>query len=110
MSTAVPAYRGICLTVVENGHPVTVATVRTPHAAESFATSLRLPLAALGPGFHVDSQLVFYAATPGAFVDLAADLGYASTIRPRPTHVRPGLPPAEKSTGVKVLIIELGVD
>ena len=32
---------------------------------------------ALGPGFDGDSRVVFYATTPGAFVDMAADFGYA---------------------------------
>jgi hypothetical protein len=40
-------------------------------------TSLRVGFAALGPGFDGKSGVVFYAATPGAFVDLAADFGYA---------------------------------
>ncbi len=38
---------------------------------------MRLPFAVLGAGFSTDSQVVFYAGTPGAFVDLAADLGHA---------------------------------
>ncbi|HWJ52434.1 MAG TPA: ANTAR domain-containing protein, partial [Propionibacteriaceae bacterium] len=43
----------------------------------SITTSLRVGFAALGPGFDGESGVVFYAATPGAFVDLAADFGYA---------------------------------
>ena len=41
------------------------------------ATSLRVPLALLDPGFAAASRVVFYAGTPGAFVDLAADLAFA---------------------------------
>jgi hypothetical protein len=93
LRAAVPSYRGLCLTIVENGNPIRLVAFLPPQDGESMATSLRLPLAALAPGFHVDCQIVFYAATPGAFVDLAADLSYALTIPtitgsrpPRPTH------------------------
>jgi hypothetical protein len=41
------------------------------------ATSLRLPLRTLSPTFDSRSRMIFYAATLGAFVDLAADLGHA---------------------------------
>jgi hypothetical protein len=44
---------------------------------DSIKTSLRVAFAALGSGFDGQSRVVFYAATPGAFVDLAADFGYA---------------------------------
>ena len=38
---------------------------------------MRIPLRALGPRFDPDSRVTLYAATAGAFVDLAADLSYA---------------------------------
>jgi hypothetical protein len=38
---------------------------------------LRFPLTVLGPRFDPDSRITLYAATVGAFVDLAADLSYA---------------------------------
>jgi len=76
LRAAVPSYRGMHLTVVEADQPVGLSAF---HSTEDGAitTSLRLPFAALAPGFHVGSRVVFYAATPGAFVDLAADLGHA---------------------------------
>ena len=77
LRSAVPSYRGLHLTLVENGHPVSLTAFLNSEDAESITTSLRLPLAAFGSGFDPDSGVVFYAATPGAFVDLAADLGYA---------------------------------
>ena len=77
LQAAVPSYRGLHLTLVENGHPVSVTAFLNSEDAESITTSLRVPFAALGSGFDPDSGVVFYAATPGAFVDLAADLGYA---------------------------------
>ena len=42
-----------------------------------------MPLALLDSGFAAESQVVFYASTPGAFVDLAADLTYAFAQPPR---------------------------
>ena len=63
--------------LVENGHPVSVTAFLNSEYAESITTSLRLPFAAFGSDFDPDSGVVFYAATPGAFVDLAADLGCA---------------------------------
>jgi hypothetical protein len=38
---------------------------------------LRIPLTVLGPRFDPDSRITIYAATAGAFVDLAADLSCA---------------------------------
>jgi hypothetical protein len=38
---------------------------------------LRIPLRALGPRFDPDSRVTLYAATAGAFVNLAAGLSYA---------------------------------
>jgi hypothetical protein len=73
---AVPSYRGLDLTVYDGDQPVSLAVfLDTDDGAIS--TSLRLPFAALGDGLHRRSRIVFYAATPGAFVDLAADLGHA---------------------------------
>ena len=76
LRAAVASYRGMYLTVVEGDQPVSLSAF---HSTEDGAitTSLRLPFAALAPGFQVGSRVVFYAARPGAFVDLAADLGHA---------------------------------
>ena len=74
---AVPSYRGLHLSVLDNAHPVTLTAFLPPQAGESIATSLRLPLAALASGFDPESRIVFYATAPGALVDLAADFAYA---------------------------------
>lgn len=74
LETAVPSYVGMQLTVVERGHPVTLTAISTDRTTR---TSLRLPLRVLGPRFDPESRVVLYAGTPGAFVDLAADLRYA---------------------------------
>ena len=76
LRTAVPSYRGMYLTVVEDDEPVGLSAFDSTEDG-AITTSLRLPFAALAPGFHVGSRVVFYAASPGAFVDLAADIGHA---------------------------------
>lgn len=70
---AVPSFVGLSLTLLVSGQPVTLTSVT--HDRPTAASSLRLPLhltSAVAPG----SELVLFASTPGAFVDLAADLGY----------------------------------
>jgi hypothetical protein len=77
LQAAVPSYLGLHLTIVHNGHPVSLSAFLPLHDGDSISTSLRVGFAALGAGFDGESQVVFYAATPGGFVDLAADFGYA---------------------------------
>ena len=77
LQAAVPSFRGLHLTIVDNSHPVSLTAFLPLHDDDSINTSLRVRFAALGPGFDAESQVVLYAATPGAFVDLAADFGYA---------------------------------
>jgi hypothetical protein len=88
LSTAVGSYRGFQLTLIEHGYPIVLTAFPglSPDGPQSddtrrgrVVTSLRLPLALLDPSFETGSRIVFYAATPGAFVDLAADLTYALT-------------------------------
>ena len=69
------SYTGLQLTIVSDGSPVTL----THHVGANAppATSLRVAWAALVPESDGDSHVIFYAARPGAFVDLAADLSYA---------------------------------
>jgi hypothetical protein len=74
IKAAVPSYLGLQLTIGQSGHPVTLTRI-TPH--RTARTSLRVPLTDLGPRFDPDSRVILYAATAGAFVDLAADLSYA---------------------------------
>lgn len=81
LTRAIPSYRGLQLTLTHNQFPVVLTALTTdpdgPGAAGPGLTSLRLPLALLDSGFEPDSRIVFYAGTPGALVDLAADLAYA---------------------------------
>ena len=74
--TAVPSYRGLYLTIVENDIPS--AWPRSPQPSRRIHHHLAAhSLRHARPGFNTESHVVFYAATPGAFVDLAADLGHA---------------------------------
>jgi hypothetical protein len=60
-----------------SGYPV-VLTDLLPSARPGWTTSsLRIPFSALGTAHNRGSKTVLYAHTPGALVDLAADLGYA---------------------------------
>ena len=74
VEVAVPSYLGLQMMIGQSGHPVTLTRI-TPHRTAT--TSLRLPLTVLGPRFDAESRVTLYAATAGAFVDLAADLSYA---------------------------------
>jgi hypothetical protein len=74
-------YCGLRLTIVENQRPVTLTAFADGHDADGHeipvGTSLRLPLALVSPMVDPESRVVFFAITPGAFTDLAADLSYA---------------------------------
>ena len=76
LETSVLSYRGLQLTISSNGFPLVVTAFADGHDGH-VATSLRVPLALLDPGYAAASRVVFYAGTPGAFVDLAADLAFA---------------------------------
>jgi hypothetical protein len=71
---AVPSYRGLVLTLVVDEQPVSVTSAE-PADISDIATSLCLSLAWV-PLLAADSQITFYAAVPGTFVDLAADLSF----------------------------------
>jgi hypothetical protein len=87
---AVPSGLGVAMTIAVSPGEVTVSTL--DGAAGGVATSLRVPLGGwtdLGPG----SGVVFYAATGGALVDLAADLGWLLDLGDDLVldgHLRPG--------------------
>ena len=78
LRSAVPTYLGLRLTLVSHGYPITVMALE-PNATDAMVlTSLRMNLGWLLPAEgDDDGTLVVYAATPGTFVDLAADLDYA---------------------------------
>jgi hypothetical protein len=75
LQEAVASYLGLVLSFQIDGQPI-VLTSTEDSAARPVGASLWMPLAViLGPGSP--GRLELYAAAPGAFVDLAADLQYA---------------------------------
>jgi hypothetical protein len=74
------SYCGFRLTIVvnrvNNQWPVTL-TAFSDGKDVPVGTSLRLPLALVSEAVDPESHVVFFAGTPGAFTDLAADLSYA---------------------------------
>ena len=76
LRAAVPSYRGLQLTVVHSGQPVTMTAMVPVEADGVVLTSLRVPLIAGDSADDPDSRVIFYAGKRGALVDLAADLAY----------------------------------
>jgi hypothetical protein len=107
LRAAVGSYRGLQLSFVRDGQPVTLTDISDPDEDGSIVTSLRVPLSVLGSSHDARSRVVFYASVAGSLVDLATDLGYVlktATItddpkpdgavrdgegQARPPHVRP---------------------
>jgi len=84
VKASINSYLGLQLAMVEHGHAVTATMFAADTAPDDIATSLQLPLNLLVP-VDPPSAIVFYAATGGAFVDLAADLTYALQLPPPTT-------------------------
>ena len=82
LRSAVPSATGVRLSLLLGGRPIDLAFFVPARLDGSTATSLRLRLRVLGPDFDPASRVVLYAGVPGAFVDLAADLGYLLRTRP----------------------------
>ena len=91
--TAVPSFLGLTMTIPTDGREITLSLL-PPELAGAVRTSLLLPLAALGNGGSdgeaaSDGEaghdgegghggtIVFFAARPGSFFDLAADTRFA---------------------------------
>ncbi|MEO8888142.1 MAG: ANTAR domain-containing protein [Jatrophihabitantaceae bacterium] len=79
LQVAVPSYLGLAITIVTSGQPVTLAANREK-ATEviDVRASLHFSLALLTTSDPM-STLTVYAGRAGAFVDLAADLGWLVT-------------------------------
>jgi hypothetical protein len=74
---AVPSYLGLSVVVPHSDPPLTVTTLADGAVAGDIRTSLHVPLPGIGAGHEpVSVALILYAETPGAFVDLAADLAW----------------------------------
>ena len=73
---ATAAYLGMTIAVVIDGQPILLTVVESSAHTALQAASLSLSLSWL-PALNPGSRITFYAATSGAFVDLAADLSFA---------------------------------
>lgn len=105
LSRAVDSYCAMTVTIVLDGRDVsfTVPRRNAPTAVEPApTTSLLIPLSAF-TGTSTGSTFILYAATPGALVDLAADLTYALGTGPDvlvlDAHL-PLPPPSSRITGL----------
>lgn len=77
----VTSYCAMTITIALEGQEVSFAVHDDSMAAGGSSTSLLIPLAAVTCG-DTTGTLVLYAANPGAFVDLAADVSHALGIDP----------------------------
>ena len=75
------SYCGFQLTIVNNQWPVALTAFSDGHDVP-VGTSLHLPLVLVSKAVDQESRVVFFAVTPGAFTDLAADLSCASAVSP----------------------------
>jgi hypothetical protein len=77
LEVAIPSYLGLSITLVTFGQPVTFTAARHGSDAVEVLASLHFSLVLLTSSDPA-STLTVYAAASGAFVDLAADLGWLS--------------------------------
>jgi hypothetical protein len=74
---AVPTYLGLSVTVDGSDPPFTFTILEDGGVTDDVRTSLWLTLRAVGDGPASPSvAIIFYAETPGTFVDLTADLAW----------------------------------
>ena len=74
---AVPTFLGLLVTVDGSDPPFTFTILKDGAVADEVRSSLRLRLPGVGDGeSSLSVVLILYAATPGTFVDLAADLAW----------------------------------
>jgi hypothetical protein len=106
---AVPSFIGMTITIALDGHEVSFTVRDSSIAAASTRTSLLIPLAALTTTDAAGTYLL-YATTPGAFVDLAADLSYALGIGPTNLVLDGHLPTADDQTGTSGLDTRVAID
>jgi hypothetical protein len=81
LKAAIPSAKGMSLTVRVSGQDVTVTTLDDDEISP-IGASILFPLGPEEPE-NQNTCIVFYAATPGAFVDLAADLGWTTGLPPQ---------------------------
>jgi hypothetical protein len=96
---AVESFLGMTVTVVAQGQKISF-TVRDERDGREIVASLRIPLGA-DAGSAVGSALTLYAAVPGAFVDLAADMSYALSVPLEDLHLDAQLTAADGYAGIE---------
>jgi hypothetical protein len=95
--TVVASYVGLRFTIVVDGDPVTLTTVRDLAQRDSVVSSLTLRLNALRAS-DAGSALILYASAAGAFLDLAVDLKQAFRFGPDDVALDQDLtPPVDES-------------
>jgi len=72
VGSAVPSFLGLTVTVHDSDPPFTFTTLEDQVEPGDVHTSLMMALSHEGSG----ARVIVYAGTPGAFVDLAADLSW----------------------------------
>lgn len=80
-AAAISSYLGLSVVVSQSDPPLTITTLTDGAVDADICTSLHVLLPGTEPG-RAPVALILYAATPGAFVDLAADMTWlmASTM------------------------------
>lgn len=96
---AVSSYLGMTVTVIAGGHEVSLDVPEHARAEHEIGASLLIPLADITVT-EAGSSLVLYAATTGAFVDLAADLTYALQVGPDALALDAHLKPSFDDSGL----------
>jgi hypothetical protein len=95
---AVKSYLGFAITLVIDEIPVSFSVLEDFLDPAEILTSVMFPLTALGD-HDSGSEVILYAAKPGAFVDLAADLSYALRVGPDTIKLDQHLTPADPALG-----------
>lgn len=93
---AVTSCLGFSITVVVDSVAVGVVVLEAPPSGRRIVTSVTIPLAGLAD-VAAGSEITFYATTPGALVDLAADLGHALGLGPNGAQFDKRLTPGASS-------------
>jgi hypothetical protein len=80
---AVESYLGLSVAIAAHQTTFDLIFLTADVRPEQIRTSLLVPLAAAADGGEGSIALILYAGTPGAFVDLAADLAWITGRPPR---------------------------
>jgi hypothetical protein len=100
---AVGSYLGFSITLIVDQTPISFSVLEDFLDPSEILTSVMFPLNALGEhalGEHAPgSEVTLYAGTPGAFVDLAADLAYALSAKPDAVQLDQHLTPPDPALG-----------